>query len=321
MIGAWFRRRPRSAAEWFAARQGGLDARRERRFQDWLAADPAHAEDYALCEIAWAVSRDAAAGLPVPQPARTHRRLQRRLAAVAAVAAAAGLAILLWPAAAPQWSTGPGEQRALVLEDGSRVMLNTRTRIEARFARREREIVLVTGEAFFEVAKDPARPFIVRTALGSARAVGTRFNVFYDARRLAVTTEEGRVMVAGPAAGEVLVAAGRRAMLDATTTRVQVADTDVAATLNWMAQRIEADNQPLVQVLAEFSRYTPLPVRAATPEIGALRVSAVLRTGDIEALQAALNGAFGLDIERRADAFVVVAPPGRARPAPGGARE
>lgn len=62
---------------------------------------------------------------------------------------------------------------------------------------------------------------------------------------------------------------------------------------------------PLSQVLAEFSRYTPLPIRAATPAVGEVSVSAVLKVGDIDALKATLNGAFGLDVVPQANEWVV----------------
>jgi ferric-dicitrate binding protein FerR (iron transport regulator) len=83
---------------------------------------------------------------------------------------------------------------------------------------------------------------------------------------------------------------------------------DLTATLNWLTQRLEVDDVPLEFVLRDFSRYTTMPVRAETAAIAALRVSAVLRTGDIQALEATLKGAFELEIERRSGEFVVIDP-------------
>lgn len=303
-------RRPTSAAEWFALRHGGAGLRRERQFRAWLDASPRNAEDYALCEIAWEVSAGAAQALPEPRRVLRSATLGRRGMVGAVLAAAlAGVVIGFWPAGTRTWSTGAGEQRTLLLEDGSHVTLNTRTRVEVRYTRRERALRLLEGEAFFEVAKDAGRPFTVRTALGSARAVGTRFNVYLEDARLAVTIEEGRVEVAGAGGGQgVLVDAGRCAELRRGMARANVARADLAAALDWRDQRIEVTNDSLGSVLRDFSRYTPLPVRAATPAIAALRVSAVLRTGDIAALEATLRGAYGLVVERQGDAYVVVRP-------------
>ena len=76
--------------------------------------------------------------------------------------------------------------------------------------------------------------------------------------------------------------------------------------LDWKIGRLEVSNAPLGRVLQDFSRYTLLPLRPATPAIAALRITAVLRTGDVAALAAALKGAFGLRIERRRAEWLVI---------------
>lgn len=299
---------PASAAQWFAARRGATDSRREQAFQQWLRGNPANAEAYALCEIAWAVSGDAARQAQSAQRVDA-RTLNRRLpfAAAAAIALiAAGAGFWYWPTPWQDWRTTVGEQRALVLEDGSRVMLNTRTHIQVRLTRQHRDVRLIDGEAYFEVAKDAARPFTVHTALGSARAIGTRFNVYLEHSHLAVTTAEGRVLVNGAAGSGVFVDAGNQAQIDPQSSRASVSRANVSSVLNWRSQQIEADDMPLARVLQEFSRYTGLPVRAGTDAIGALRVCAVLRTGDLDALRATLNGAFGLTIRQRGNEYVVL---------------
>lgn len=313
MIGALFRaKRPTTAAEWFAARRGGMDAKLDRQFRDWLRQDPAHGEEYALCEITWEVSHDAAKGMPEPAKHWSwHGALPARRAAAFAVSAAAvaTIAIWFWPPATLAYATAAGEQRTVALPDGSRVTLNTRTQIAVRLTRHAREVVLRRGEAFFEVAKDPARPFTVRTSLGSARAVGTRFDVYLEERRLSVTTEEGEVQVDSAVPGNgVLVDAGRHAELRSGMTRAVVEPADLSAALGWLARRLEVDNQPLGEVLEDFSRYTSMPLRADTPAIAALRVSAVLRSGDLDALQATLKGAFGLEVRQRGGELVVMDP-------------
>lgn len=307
---AW--NRPRTAAQWFAARLGGGDAKIERQFQDWLRQDPAHGEEYALCEIAWEVSHEAADAMPEERlsPALSRGLIARRAFALAiSGVAAAMVTIWLWPPAPRAYETAPGEQRTLVLEDGSRVTLNTRTRMTVRLARHAREVVLEKGEAFFEVSKSPARPFTVRTSMGSVRAVGTRFNVYLEQRRLSVTTEEGRVQVDSTVPGNgVLVDAGRHAELIEGMSRAVVESADLGAALGWLTRRLEVDNGTLGDVLGDFSRYSSLPIRADTPAVAALRVTAVLRSGDIEALQATLRGAFGLEMERRGGELVVIDP-------------
>ncbi|MBS0612844.1 MAG: FecR domain-containing protein [Proteobacteria bacterium] len=305
---------PYTAAEWFAARLRRHDAELERAFRDWLAADPAHADEYARCEITWDLATQAARDVPLPALHSHRRRGLLAAAAMLAAAAIGGAAFWIWPADTQQWSTGAGEQRTLLLADGSRVSLNTRTRLRVHLGRGARDIELQEGEAFFEVARDAARPFTVRTALGSARAVGTHFNVYLQHSSLAVTTTEGRVWVKGATAGNgVYVDAGRQAAVQAGIAGATVREANLAAALDWRERRIEVDNVPLAQVLEEFSRYTALPVRAADPAVGALRVTAVLRAGDLQALRVTLREAFGLSMQAGPTAYrVAQTPPGLA---------
>ena len=304
------RRRPHTAAEWFAAHLGGLDARRERQFQAWLAEDPARVEEYLLCDVTWTVSADAARLHPLP--ARQSRRAPVARWASAGIAVAAAVFACAWFIAPPSqtWETMPGEQRTLLLADGSRVSLNTRTRIEVRYRRGSREVELKTGEAFFEVAKDPSRPFIVHTALGTARAVGTRFDVYLDDGRIAVTTEEGTVLVRR-ADLSVRVDAGQQAEVVEGIAPISLTPIDVGMALSWRTQRLILDNVSLGSLLHEFSRYSPTTIRAATPAIADRRLSAVLRIGDLDALKATLKGALGLEVEQHGHELVVTTPDAR----------
>jgi ferric-dicitrate binding protein FerR (iron transport regulator) len=137
--------------------------------------------------------------------------------------------------------------------------------------------------------------------------VGTRFNVLVESDRVEVSTEEGKVLVEAPdaASSGVLAAAGTRATLARGMREAAIDRADLNRIDNWLAHRLEFDRVPLSQVLTEFSRYTPLPIRAATPAVGEVSVSAVLKVGDIEALKATLNGAFGLDVVPQANEWVV----------------
>jgi transmembrane sensor len=302
---------PRTAAEWFAARQVRRDAEIERRFQRWIAADPRNADEYALCDLTWQLSADAVAGLEPEHPARYWRR-RSVLAGLAVAASAAIVALALHftkPPTTLRLTTLPGEQRIVMLDDGSQVTLNTRSTLDVRIDRREREIRMLGGEAFFVVAKDAARPFVVATPLGSARAVGTRFNVFLAGDRVEVSTEEGQVLVqTGDESGAVLATQGTRVTLVKGAIQPTLDAADLARIENWRAQRLEFDRVPLTDALAEISRYTALPIRAGSAEIGRTEISAVLRIGDVDALRATLHGAFGLELEPIGNEWVVSEP-------------
>jgi transmembrane sensor len=133
------------------------------------------------------------AEMPVP-----YRLPRRRLAAAAAACAllASAAGGLLWHTNRfPTYSTDIGERRSLTLADGSAVDLNARSSIRIEFSNAERRVELLHGQALFQVAKDKHRPFIVRTADASVRAIGTQFDVYRKAAGTTVTVLEGEVAV------------------------------------------------------------------------------------------------------------------------------
>src|ERR1700723_3878162 len=124
------------------------------------------------------------------------RRVQSRIAWAAAAALVMGVGLALFMLETPQkFATALGEQRSVLLADGSRVTLNTASTIEVDLRRGRREVRLVRGEALFEVAHDPARPFVVRAGNALLNDVGTQFNVDLRSDRTTVTVVEGRVAV------------------------------------------------------------------------------------------------------------------------------
>ena len=221
----------------------------------------------------------------------------------AAAAAFVGLVALaaFWamPPAPMTLYTGPGEQRTIALADGTQLTMNTRSNIEVRMSRSKREVRIFDGEVFFAVAKDPSRPFLVETALGTARAVGTRFNVLADSAHVEVATEEGKVWVAtsSDASTGVMATAGLRATLVRGGSGPVLDKADLSRVENWRARRLEFDNVPLDAALKEFSRYTDIPIRPATQEIGQIPVSAVLKVGDMNALRATLKGSVWIECD------------------------
>lgn len=301
---------PTTASEWFAARHGGrADPAFERAFEIWLAADPDRQRQFALCEIAWDLSRRPAAesrGLSLPEvpkcttAPRRHWALGIGLAASMVIAAIAlWFTVTMTRSETVRYATDAGEQRSVTLADGSRITLNTRTELEATIGR-DREVVLESGEAFFDVAHDPARPFYVLTSLGRVRVVGTRFAVYRRPHSLEVSTEQGLVRVSSAglpeSAATLAVRPGESAVIEAPDLPPRLQPADLKRIENWRHQRLEFDTVPLAELLEEFSRYTHVPLRAANEEIGALRVSGVFHIGDVAALSTALQATFGLTI-------------------------
>ena len=310
---------PVTAADWFAARRrGDPDPAVERAFEAWLTGDPERQRQYALCEIAWDLALPAAERRRLPMagnPECTGAPRRRRAMGFALAASSLIAAVALWMTLgmAPQplhYATGPGEQRIVVLADGSRITLNTRTRLDVTIQNGRRDVVLEGGEAFFDIAHDATRPFRVLTSDGQLRVVGTRFSVYRRARSLEVSTVEGLVRVSSSGAPvptpAVLVRPGEGAVVVAPGARPLLQRADLERIDNWRHQRLEFDAVPLAELLEEFSRYTAVSLRPETPELGALRVSGVFHIGDLQALATMLQAAFGLAVRDSGQGVLIV---------------
>ena len=130
---------------------------------------------------------------------RTGRtpRLRRRFLAAASGALVLVIAGAVWWQAErfPIYATEIGERRSITLADGSTIDLNARSRLRIEFAKKERRVELLEGQALFQVAKDKNRPFIVSSGDATVRAVGTQFDVYRRTNGTTVTVIEGRVAV------------------------------------------------------------------------------------------------------------------------------
>lgn len=193
------------AIDWFARLQADdVTPEDRRRFEQWLQQRPGHARAFEQATALWAaldepsraayqqlnpvVQQASHARLPaaIPGPphpsARTLSLRRWRMGSAAAAVAVCVVCLTLWlPGMVRIWNsayhTDWGERRTVVLEDGSTVLLNTHSALAVKFSPQHREATLVDGEAFFEVAANPDRPFVVLTDQGRTQVVGTRFSV------------------------------------------------------------------------------------------------------------------------------------------------
>ena len=168
----------------------------EAAFRDWLTAHPENGKQFERVTEVW----DAGSSLPVPgapRLARWKESASQRIRAAAVVLVITGL--VGWAAwrtwADPTYATGIGEQRIVRLDDGTRLSLNSGTRVRIAYDHSERLVELERGEAYFEVVHNSARPFIVTAGNHQVTALGTVFVVRYEAAQTAVTLLEGKVAV------------------------------------------------------------------------------------------------------------------------------
>lgn len=314
---SWFRN---SAAQWFVRlRTHTVTPRLDAKFRRWLASDPANEIEYERQELAWELAgelgKDKEIGALLAdadravaaQPRRHTSHYVLAWSAAASVAfAAVGIAVYLRSSIEQSvYVTDVGEQRAIVLPDQSRMVMNTATRARVVYKRGMRIVELEHGEATFSVMRDEERPFEVRAAQGMARALGTEFNVFSSAQGVTVSVLSGKVQVTAPdSAGST--AAGRSAVLlhgqqvvyDAKhLSPIHQADT---ARINaWRSGRVAFENVALEDALGEFNRYGRTPIVLGDPSLAGLRVSGVFRIGETGALLRALDTAFDIDAKQR----------------------
>lgn len=317
-----------AAAGWCARRDRGLKPDEAAAYEAWLRADARHSAAVREIDRVWtalAVLRS----LPrseVPDPDLLKREPAKRSAAVVlrwvpwlAVAAAAAIAVLLWlprgVAEVPQaYVTAVGAHDRLALADGSVIELNTDTSVEVNFSGRERRVRLVRGEALFSVAKDESRPFVVSDDRVQVRAVGTAFDVRRRAEALEVWVTEGKVAIAPVegGSGQALASAGEKADVPLEkdgrfepVVRKVPADA-VARALAWKDGRLEFEETPLREVLAEFSRYHRVTYRAADDATGAILVGGSFPLDKPEALLRVLESNFGVAAVSRPEGTVVL---------------
>lgn len=307
------RRTLEEAAVWFTRLK--QDSVSEGVIDDFLTwrRDPANDAAYAEVEARWRQAdrvgndpelvRLTEAALRKPKAWDVlKRRLARHLLPLSLVGATlAGALVFLVVQLQPQaYETEVGAQQIVRLSDGSILRLNTASRVEVRFAEHERRLVLQRGEAFFEVAHDAARPFVVVAGDTQVRALGTKF----DVRRLdgatQVTLAEGRVEVARPGRKETwTLAPNQRITLNGAPPAPHPADA-VTAT-SWTTGRLRFSGTPLAEAVAEVNRYTHTKITLDAGPVAGERVSGVFDTGDTKAFVSAVTELFSLTAQTTPD--------------------
>lgn len=232
---------------------------------------------------------------------RRRARFRRILAPVlgaAAAASIAAIAIALWPAAAlapTEYATRAGEQRVVDLPDGSRLTLNTATRLRVRYGKATRGVELLAGEVLCDVHKDADRPFEVSANGGLTRAVGTEFAVQVVRGETHVAVLEGTVAVKTEAAkrdgatAAVFVTAGEAVAYSGGGSGVRRIRADLRRIRAWTDHRIVFDDVSLQAALADYNRYSSTPVRLAATEYAERHVYGNFAIGDEAAFLGAVS--------------------------------
>lgn len=211
--------------------------------------------------------------------------------------------------------TAVGEQDTVTLADGSEIILNTDSEVRVEFSGKVRNIYLDKGEAHFDVAHDPDRPFLVHAQGGIVKAVGTAFTVFLRKKAVEVTVSEGVVALIPQSAGTLVeeaigeavtnltpvaaLTAGQNAVFaEEVESLTSMSDEALDRKLLWRGGFIAFAGEPLGTVVADVSRYTDVVIEIDDPELEQLPIGGYFKVGEVEGMFEALEGSFGVNVER-----------------------
>lgn len=293
------------AAEWAVAMDRGLTPAEETSLERWLAASPQRQGALVRARAVWRAATgcggQAERSVPTERPVRGWTRRGGLLAGglAAGIAATVGVAVL-WGREG-DYRTGDLEVRRLAMADGSEAVLNARTRLTVKFSDERRHVALRSGEAWFDVARDPARPFVVATPEVRITAVGTAFSVRETAGATEVMVSEGTVRVETRGGASRLVSAGGRMRLgQAAPVESRLDAGRIQRRLAWRDGLIMLDGETLAEAAAEFNQYSERKIRVS-PDIAGKKVVGVFRISDVEGFARANGQLLSVKVDLDAD--------------------
>ena len=224
-----------------------------------------------------------------------------------------------------EYASAVGEVKLVTLPDGSDVRLNTRSKIAVFYVEESRSVHLKKGEAFFDVSHDPEKPFVVYAGKYAVKAVGTSFSVQLLTGSVELNVTDGRVeVVALPdkarenmapdldnmeqATSVIPIVKGQRAILkdeqDELELVQKVEDEQMEKTLSWRNGLLIFDDDPLLDVVEEINRYSPVRIVIADETISDTRIGGYFRVNDVPAILDTIEKGFGLHLERIDDELI-----------------
>jgi transmembrane sensor len=330
------------AAEWFTTMHSGdVDSKTRERFEAWLHGDRAHKVAYREFEQVYrdldfvaekaGVDIDASLGRKnsvwgslIPEWLRNP--VAGGGAVLASVVAAALVVVTLMPTQSvapsvvePDYVTQIAEIRELTLEDGSVVTLGAKSKIQTEFTATRRQVTLLDGEAFFEVAKDPNRPFFVAAQDTLVRVVGTKFDVKRSADIVHVSVLEGVVEVMKPNNIEETVSsadtsdidkqvltAGERVSAARRVALPQARQVEQVEPGSWRQGRLAYEDASLAEIVADLNRYYERPVRIASSDVGDLRSTLAFQTTEIDQVFDVMAAIHPIEVEKPSSGEIVL---------------
>jgi transmembrane sensor len=290
------------AAEWLVEfRTGDIDSNGRRRFDAWLRASPQHIQAFIEMAALWheGGSIDPQRRLDVEEAvarARSERNIAAltpergggptasrarivwwAVAATLLLAVSAGALILgLGLRSPPTYITDAGARRSILLPDGSKVLLDSKSRLRVSYTAAARKVELLEGQAMFYVSRNPRRPFLVRAGHTVVRDVGTVFDVNRLGNGTVVTVVEGSVAVAMPS--PIHLSAGEQLDVLVGQLAPQPIHVDISSEIAWTHGEVVLDAATLAEVAQVFNRYSTRTIVAQDLGKKPLRLSGVFST-------------------------------------------
>jgi transmembrane sensor len=314
----------REATRWVTWLHSGEITEEERRvFAGWLAESEAHRQAYREAEAFWQDLEQFRPSLfPELEAARSRPGSGRQRSGgkprrpwgkslLRGGLAALGLVLTILGIAAVSdrgvYETAIGEQRAITLEDGSGIALNTDTRLRVDFSGATRTVHLDRGEAVFTVSHADPRPFEVVAGNGLIRDIGTRFDVRRQDDHVSVIVIEGSVKVATNSGNIPLLSRGERVSYHPTEGISAIESADPATATEWLHGRISFKEKPLGEVVEEMTRYHDVRVIFADPALSVLKVSGSFGIQDLDQLLDCIGVNLSLQVQREGNRRIVIA--------------
>ena len=301
------------AIAWMVRLHSGRDqARQQAALQSWLDESPAHARAWEQLQRGlgnhYALLRKAPNSLrePLLQPELKRRDVLRGLAGLGLLGGGLWLGVQSRPGQAllADLSTG-SERRELSLPDGSRLSLNAGSAVDIDFTTGRRLLKLRHGALVVQVAADPKRPLIVRTAQGEARALGTRFLVEQQADSTRVVVLEHAVQVSLPSGARLDLQEGQAALLQAD--RIERLAGEQRYRADWLDGRLSVLDEPLADVIDTLRPYHRGLLRVS-PQVRGLRVQGVFPLDDSSRSLTALAETLPIRVDRYGPWLTLIGP-------------
>lgn len=236
-------------------------------WQRWLEQSPAHRMEYEATQRTWR-ALDHLAPAEEPRAARRNNKWTwgLGLAATVAMTFVAVQALITKDV----YQTQVAEHRELILPDRSRVQLGARSIVKIDFSNEHRKVKLLAGEAFFSIAKDATRPFVVDAGVSTVTAIGTAFNVRRYENTVTVEVAEGSVRLGNAASN---LKPGQEASMDADGRVMALRTTPLESVAAWRIGRHSYIDEPLSLIVADLNRYSSRRVTIDDPQLANLRIT------------------------------------------------